>query len=1105
MSEYLHVEKPFLDQLMALGGTVVDQGQGFIPSDPTASLRTGFREWLLPTVFRDAVRSINVTAHGTPWLTDRQLDDLHDQILRQPNRTLLEANEATQALFLKAQVDRNELTGESDPVVRLIDFAHAERNRFHAISQFRIDTPGCVKSCIVPDIVLFVNGIPLVVVEAKIGDPNTANPLHAAFEQLLRYRNGRAETLKAGLHEGEPRLFYTNLLLVRTCGEKAEFGTITSGHEHFYAWKDIWPESNRSYAPPLGVEREQEKLIQGLLAPTTLLHVLRACSVFMDTDDGRRIKVICRYQQYRAACKIVERLRTGKTREDRSGVVWHTQGSGKSLTMVFVARMIRAAADLEDFKILLVNDRIDLEDQLAATAKLIGGKVNVIESTTQLREHLSTAASDLNMVMVHKFAERAEALPLAIAEALRKSNGAKSSGSDSELMAAEPAAHYGAVPSSKTFGVVNPSARILLMIDEAHRTQGSDLAENLFEAFPNATRIAFTGTPLITEQHGAKRTVKRFGEYIDTYKLMDSVNDGATLQILYEGRTAETALKDKHGFDTKFEDLFKQRSEEELLAIKKKYGATGDILEAEKRIAAIAKDLVDHYIDNILPDGFKAQVVCHSKLAAIRYQKAIRGALQERLDREKVKAHPDRELLRRVEFLKAVVVVSSDPTNEAAAITEARKEAKRWNAVKNFCKPFDFDDSDKVLTGIAFLIVCDMLLTGFDAPIEQVMYIDKKLHEHNLLQAIARVNRVAKNKNRGFIVDYIGLANHLTEALSIYSAEDSADIHEGLKSVLTEMPILEERYQRLLQHFRSAGVLQIEAFVKGGLTHPADEVAVLRAAVGALKEIKPRADFEVYFKKFLQSLNLILPNPAGQPYRGAARRFGYVLRMVKERYKDDSLDITDAGEKVKTLINEHLVDLGINPKIPPVELLSDDFIAHVQKHSQGSAEAKASEMEHAIRKHCTVHFEEDPAFYKRLSEKLEKLIQDHRDNWEALAEGYEQLRKEAMEGRTDVAEGLTKEATTFYDYVLQLAFNGGEVPVENRAPLKKLMLRIVELLQNTIDVLDFWKKPIEVKKLRGNIDTEILLVDIPALSANHERIAVEIVKLAEKRHEELIK
>ncbi|MBX9902795.1 MAG: HsdR family type I site-specific deoxyribonuclease [Burkholderiales bacterium] len=1083
MSEYLHVEKPFLAQLSSLGWTVIDQGQG-VPGDPAASLRSNFREWLLPEVFRLSISAINRMEDGREWLTPRQLDDLRDQLLRHPNRSLLEANESVQALLLKAQVDVNELTGKPDPVVRLIDFAHPERNAFHAINQFRVDTPGCVKDFIIPDIVLFVNGIPLVVIEAKIGDANTANPLHAAFEQLLRYRNARPETAATGLREGEPRLFQPNLLLIRTCGEKAEFGTLSSGHEHFYAWKDIWPKSRRNYAPPLGIEREQERMIQGLLAPDTLLEVLRTCTVFMDTDSGKRVKVVCRYQQYRAARRIIERLRSGKTPLDRSGVVWHTQGSGKSLTMVFVARMLRASTQLIDFKILLVNDRIDLEDQLAATAKLIGGKVNVIESTAQLREHLGTDASDVNMVMVHKFMERMEAVPLKVAEAL---------------------ASYGKPPSAETFGVVNASERILIMIDEAHRTQSSDLGDNVFEAFPNATRIAFTGTPLITEQHGARKTVKRFGEYIDTYKLMDAVHDGATLQILYEGRTADTAIRDKHGFDTKFEDLFRDRTPEELAAIKKKYGASGDILEAEKRIAAIARDLVDHYIDNILPDGFKAQVVCHSKLAAVRYQGAIREALTERIACERLKAKPDAELTRRIEFLKAVVVVSADATNELAAITAARKEAKSWNAVESFCKPFDFDDPEKTLTGVAFLIVCDMLLTGFDAPVEQVMYIDKRLREHNLLQAIARVNRVTKNKHRGFIVDYIGLANHLTEALAIYSAEDQADLALGLQNLLSELPILEERYQRLIQHFHAAGVKGIEAFIKGESGSPEIEVGVVHGAVGAMQDIKHRADFEVYLNKFLQSLNLILPHAAGHPYRGPARRFGYLLRMIKERYKDDSLDIADAGAKVKALINEHLVELGINPKIPLVELLADNFLEHVQKHASGDPEAKASEMEHALRKHCTVHFDEDPAFYKRLSDKLEKLIQEHKDNWNVLAEGYEQLRAEALSGRKDNIDGLGREATTFYDHVADLAFGAGGVPAQHQPAMKKLMTRIVELLQDTIDILDFWKKPIEIKKLRGNIATELLLTNIPEIIKTHERLAVEITRLAEKRNDELTK
>jgi type I restriction enzyme R subunit len=1103
LSEYFHVEKPFLDQLAALGWTVVDQGHSFIPSDSTRSLRASFREWLLPDIFRDAVRSLNVTETGAPWLTNHQLDDLRDQILRQPNRTLLEANEAIQALLFKAQVDVNELTGELDAVVALIDFAHPERNQFHAINQFRIDTPGCVKSCIIPDIVLFVNGIPLVVIEAKIGDANTANPLHAAFEQLLRYRNGRADTAKAGLREGEPRLFHTNLLLIRTCGEKAEVGTISAGHEHFSSWKDV-PEERQTYSPPLGSERDQERLIQGLLAPATLLDVLRTCAVFRDTDDGSRIKVVAKYQQYRAARKIVTRLRMAPTPQSRSGVVWHTQGSGKSLTMVFVARMLRASADLADFKIVMVNDRIDLEDQLAGTAKLIGGRVNVIESTADLRSHLRTDASDVNMVMVHKFAERAEALPATVAQAL-SGYAEIAAGAGASRAAESKPSPFGAIPSASTFGVVNPSERILLMVDEAHRTQGSDLGNNLFGAFPNATRLAFTGTPLVTEQHGNHRTVKRFGDYIDTYKLMDAVKDGATLQILYEGRTADTALRDKHDFDVTFEDLFKQRSEAELLAIKKKYGATGDILEAEKRIGAIARNLVDHYVDNVLPDGFKAQVVCHSKLAAVRYRNAIREALRERIDREMVKSKPDAALISRLEFIKVVVVISAEPTNEPAAFIDARKEAQRWNAVENFCKPFVFDNPDETLTGIAFLVVCDMLLTGFDAPVEQVMYIDKRLREHNLLQAIARVNRVARNKHRGFVVDYIGLANHLAEALSIYADTDAQDLKEGLKDILSELPILEQRHRRLVQHFEALGVRDIAAFVGGSLPTPAAEVAVVHAAVRALKEIKARADFEVYFKKFLESLNLVLPNAAGHRFRPAARRFGYLLHMVKERYKDESLDIADAGAKVKALINEHLVDLGINPKIPPIELLSDDFIAHVQKHSDGDPEAKASEMEHAIRKHCTVHFDEDPAFYARLSEKLERLIQEHQNNWNALAEGYEHLRREATAGRTGTIDGLTREATTFYDYVAQLAFDDGKVPKEIEPAMKALMTKIVELLQDTIGVIDFWAKHVEVRKLRGRIDTEILLADVPAFTARHERLAVQIVKLAEKRHQELLK
>lgn len=1078
MSEYSEVELPFMKQLETLGWTVIDQGTG-IPQDAVPSLRASFRQWLLPEVFNSAVRRINRTDDGREWLTGRQLDDLRSQLLRQPNRTLLEANEAVQALLFKAQVDANELTGESDPVVRLIDFQHPENNRFHAINQFRIDTPGCVKGFIIPDIVLFVNGIPLCVVECKKGSETCANPMQEAFVQLQRYMRRRKETELAGLQEGEPRLFHSNLLLIRSSGTLADYGTMTSDEEHFFAWKMLYPQND---AARDGLNAQQQ-LIAGMLTRHNLLHILRTSSLFMDTDSGARIKVVCRYQQFRAASAVVERLRTGVTAMTRSGVIWHTQGSGKSLTMVFLARMLRASRDLNDYKIVLVNDRQDLEDQLGETATLIGGRVNVIESRRDLRYHLATDSSDINMVMVHKFQERKQVLSNIVAEALGT---------------------YLAIPSGKTFGVVNTSERIILLIDEAHRTQSSDLGDNLFEAFPNATRIAFTGTPLITERHGERKTHKRFGEYIDTYRLMDAVNDGATLQILYEGKTADSALNEKNAFDEAFEDLFKERSEEELLAIKKKYGATGDILEAEKRINAIAKDLVKHYVDNILLNGFKAQVVCHSKLACVRYRAGIEAALAERIELEQVRASPDAELIKRLRFLKTAVVVSSDGTNEPAYITHARKQAARMNAVDNFCRSFDLDDPDKEYTGIAFLIVCDMLLTGFDAPVEQVMYIDKKLREHTLLQAIARTNRVSKGKQRGYIVDYIGLANHLTDALTLYAASDELqELHDGLQNITSELPVLDERYQRLLQQFSALGVKNIRAFVNGELPSLNADAAVVHEAVKALKDEKQRADFEVYFKKFLMSMDIILPHASAQPYRVPASRFGYILQVTKERYKDSSLDLGSAGEKVKALINEHLISLGINPKVPPVELLAEDFLEKLSRHAGPNGEAKASEMEHAIRKHCTVHHDEDPAFFKRLSEKVDALIEKHHDEWDLLAEKLAELRTEAITGRQKGEDGMSKEATTFYEHIVQVAFPNGSVGSGDKTGFKTLMENVVDILQETIASIDFWQNPDKQKRVRGLIKTEITKTGIAELKKNRERVAVEIMKLAKNRHDEL--
>jgi len=1080
MSEYTEVEQPFLQSLKALGWTAIDQGAG-VPGDPAKSLRTTFREWILPDVFAESLKRLNLTAEGKPWLTTPQIEDLKNQITRQPNQTMLEANEAIQSLLFKAQVDVNEVTGEADPVVKLIDFANPERNTFHAINQFRIDTPGCVKGFIIPDIVLFVNGIPLIVIEAKVSGSNCAQPMEEAFVQLQRYMGKRPDTLAAGLKEGEPRMFHTNLFLVRTTWAEADFGTITSGEEHFYPWKTQWPNDDQT----ADGKSQQEQLISGMLNKANLISILRSFSVFMDTDAGPRIKVVCRYQQFRATNKIIEKLRHGKTAEERSGVVWHTQGSGKSLTMVFVARMLRASRDLSDYKILLINDRVDLEDQLSETAKLIGGRVNMIDSTKDLRGQLSGDASDVNMVMAHKFQVRQRTMPVKLAEALGT---------------------YKAIPTAETFGVVNRSPRIVLMIDEAHRTQGSDLGDNIFEAFPDAARLAFTGTPLITERHGEKKTNKRFGDYIDEYKLMDAVADGATLQILYEGRTADAALNDKHGFETKFENLFRDRTDDEMLAIKKKYGATGDIFEAEERIEAIAKDMVEHYLDHIHPNGFKAQVVCHSKLAAVRYKKAIDRELKRRVEAMRVNPAADAEQTARIAFLKSAVIISSDGTNEPAFVTQTRREARELNAVENFCRSFDLDDPDKANTGVAFLIVCDMLLTGFDAPIEQVMYIDKKISEHTLLQAIARTNRVKKGKSRGYIVDYVGLTENLTDALKVYAATgEQQELADGLKGITTEIPVLEERYRRLLQLFREHKVEGIEAFATGEMKSVEDEAEVVKQAVRVLKDDRIRADFDVYLKKFLNSLDVILPHSSGHVFRVPAKRLGYLQAVAKERYKDTSLNLRDAGEKVRSLINEHLISLGINPKVPPVELLDSDFIDKLSQSAGVDDEAKASEMEHAIRKHCTVHHDEDPAFYKSLSEKVENLITQHRDDWSRLADELEKLRAVAIEGRKQGQDGMSREATTFYEHIANEIYTDGKVPDADQDAMKGLMEALVDTMQETIGSIDFWNNANKQRQLRSEIKKALLLSKIDTLKQRRERAAIEILRLAKNRHTELLR
>ncbi len=1090
MSEYTFVENPFLTQLNNLGWEIIEHPNGVIPTDPTISLRKDFKEIMLKDTFKTCIKKINTTDTGIEWLNDSQIEELFTILSEHPHKELLEANKEVFELLIgkeRTTVDRNEVTGEEYPSVKFIDFKKPENNHFLAINQFRIDTPGAAKDFIIPDIVLFVNGIPLGVVECKYANDYTSNPMEEGIRQLLRYSNQRLESEGIVEKEGEEKLFHFNQLMISTYGDEARFGTISASYEHYLEWKDIYPPKYKEFEPPLGEARSQEKLIQGMLAPETFLDIIKHFTVFMQTKDAT-IKVTCRYQQYRAVYKAIERLLTGDDPFQRSGVIWHTQGSGKSLTMVFLVRKIRSIDELKDYKIVAINDRTDLEEQLGDTMSLTGETVDYADGTDELKAKGATQTSNLLMVMVHKFMERDNYIkPDVLVNALK-------------------IAEESLLPQYNTFGEINTSEKILILVDEAHRTQSSTLGMNVFRAFPNATRIAFTGTPLITERH-KKKTHDTFGSYIDTYKLQDAVNDGATVEILYEGKTVDTAINERAEFDNKFEDLFRERTEQEILLIKKKYGTLGDIFEAEKRIEAIAKDIVKHYIENILPNGFKAQVVTSSKLAAVRYQKAIEKALQERIAEEEAKSSVDMELLKQLKFIKTAVVVSSDGTNEDPQITRVRKKAREMNAIDNFKKKFDYDDPDKKNTGIAFMVVCDMLLTGFDAPIEQVMYIDKKMVEHNLLQAIARVNRTSSGKSRGYIVDYIGIGNHLHEALKIYGGGDNEDTIGSMQDISAEIPILRDRYYRLLDLFKSRGIENIQEYVEYQITEPAEQYKVLESCIDLLADVHLRASFDVHYKKFLQSMDIILPNPAAADYVGPMKAFGHIHNRTQHRYKDNSFNIAGVGKKVKKLINEHLVSLGVDPKIPPVELLSKDFKDALNKSH--STKAKASEMEHAIRKHCKVNFETDPVLYERFSEKLQKIIDAYKDDME---ERYRQLMilfEEVREGRGEDrdTEGLDpqKEAP-FYDLLLVKVFKEKDKASEEvKEQLKSVIKDIVAVISRTIKIVDFWHKGYEQDMLKAEIDDMLLFTNIDEVIEVKEQITCDFMELAKRKHSELVR
>jgi type I restriction enzyme R subunit len=1078
--EYRLVESPFLDQLTGLGWKFIDGST----EHPSVTGRDTFRDIFIKDDLKRALRRINLR-NGLPWLDDARIAQAISELERIGTPRLLEGNEtATKLLLNGTSVDGlPDWDGGRSQSVHYIDWARPDQNVFTAVRQFRVDCPGgMAKRFIIPDIALFINGIPVVIVECK--SPTVPEAIAQAIDQLRRYHNARKAADEVEDNEGNERLFYTNQLLIATTYDSARLGTIGADTQHYLEWKDTAPVPLTAVQAELGDKQNlssQERMIAGVLRPAHLLDLLRHFTLFQEVD-GKTIKIVARYQQFRAVHRAIDRLRSGKTRRQdgesdrRGGIIWHTQGSGKSLTMMFLVRKLRSSPELRRFKVVVVTDRKDLERQLADTASLTGEVVQIAKKVAQVKKMLRVRGPGLIFAMIQKYA-------------------------DPDLEKLKPDDEVG------DLGVLDDDDAVLVLVDEAHRSHTNTQHAHLLQALPNAARIGFTGTPIL--MGAKKRTTAIFGEELDRYTIRQSEADGATVPILYEGRTADGAVADGRDLDQLFEDMFVEHTDAEIEAIKRKYAVTGAILEAPKLIAAKARDILRHYVQQILPNGHKAQVVAYSRRAAVTYQLKFVEARDElvseaealdpttaALSDEALASKPAKlraavsaarvlERLKSLEFAAVISPLNNDP----GEMKEWTDPAKIISRIARFKRPFEHKDPNKC-DPLAFLIVKSMLLTGFDAPIEGAMYIDRSLREADLLQALARVNRTHKAKTAGIIVDYYGVALHLKEALQAY---DARDIEGALQSIRDEIPKLADQHTRVLALFTSRGL--------DPRTQDAECVHLLR-------DERLRAEFAVKLKILLGTYDLILPRPEALPYVHDVELFAELYTRAQRLYRDDAVALSEGiGRKVQKLIDDHIISLGIDPKIPPISITDAKFAAHVAR--QVSSRAKASEMEHAIRSHIRKNLDQDPVHYQRLSERLEELLEKFGENWEQLAMALHDFVEEARKGRTadpGVAgvDGIdTKLHAPFLDLLRQAREKQTAVNGDDLRWLAGLCVALVELIREQVRLVGFWKNPVHQEELRGQVfmfldDHEIVgfehaaeLADrlMELAKANHARIA----------------
>ena len=947
--EWEESEKPAIEQLIQMGYEYKSQRE-------LNSTRESYNDPLLVDRFEKSILKLN------PWIDEEGIADILRQLKKIDTRIAIDANEITHAKIIGLSRQHLEPitvvqdlgNGSKPHTVKIIDFDNIANNDFIVTNQLTIWGH---KENILPDIVVYVNGMPLVVIECK--SPFISSPIHAAItDNISRYQ---------ARNTGFEKLFYYNQIVIATCGTQAQYANPFADENLYREWKEAYPLNDEQVKEKFGRSRKQEILISGLLSKENLLDLIRNFTVY-ETVDSKRIKKLAKYQQFRTVRKSLEKIEQGKKSDEKGGVIWHTQGSGKSLSMVWLALQIKRK--YKNPTILVVTDRRQLDRQIHDTFVSCGfPNPEKAEDIDDLKSLITNHKGKTIMTTIFKFPFFKDVDPYAVSE-----------------------------------------EQLFVLVDEGHRSQHGVTHADMRTALPNAVFFAFTGTPLIKNS----KTRQVFGDYVDTYKISESEADGATIPIYYDGRLNELHVEGEtvnKAFDRITKDYDK---ETKMLAMKKHANKTA-IANSPARIKKICLDILDHYENTIKPNGLKAMIVAPSRAAAVTYKEEL----------DKLNGPESR------------IIMTSMPKDKEFGwdkyqLTQSDKE--------RYAERFKLAIEEE---GLSILIVVDMLLTGFDAPILQVMYLDQGIKEHNLLQAIARVNRpYGVMKKHGLIVDYWGISENLVDAFEMYDSDDIKDIIKPLDDAKHQLML---RHAKVMIHFKDMDRNDLDALIE--LLTPVDK----------------REEFEYDFKQFSEYMEIVLPDPEAAKYRKDLSFLSKTRAAVRTAFQDENLDLRDLGSKIKKLIEESIQSKESIQLIPPTKIDSKNFVKLIGSYK--SNKVKASVIEAQSRKIIREKREQNPDYYDTLSKKLQDIIDKLKNKKYEDAELFNSLQEflhELYEGE----EEQTKEEG--FDNKKQYAIFRELLKHFNKEKAKELTKKIYSTIDSLI-VVDWKGSDDDQKKMRVSL------------------------------------